>query len=244
MRLLLVAGLIVAGLLADAHGARAQDSPADSLRSVIVQDETPPETEPIDVRVLAALYAPEEGVYPTAMYLVNESFYPAVWGAAPIAWTATLATSADAKPALRLTLTQVANFGATYALKNLVRRPRPYVALDDVDARDRRHRADRILDPNSFPSGHTSSAFALATSLSASFPEWYVVVPAMTWATAAGVSRAWHGVHYPSDILVGAGIGAGTALLVHALIPEGSDAVAVPFAEPVVVPVFAVRARL
>ena len=65
----------------------------------------------------------------------------------------------------------------------------------------------------SFPSGHTSSAFATATSLSLCYPKWYVIAPSFLWASAVGYSRMELGVHYPSDVLVGALIGAGSSWL-------------------------------
>ncbi len=65
----------------------------------------------------------------------------------------------------------------------------------------------------SFPSGHTSQAFALATSLSLNYPEWYVIAPSFIWAGTVGYSRMDLGVHYPSDVLAGAIIGAGCAWL-------------------------------
>jgi len=65
----------------------------------------------------------------------------------------------------------------------------------------------------SFPSGHTADAFSLATAVSLAYPKWYVIVPAYTWATAVGYSRMSLGVHYPSDVLMGAAIGAGSAFL-------------------------------
>ena len=65
----------------------------------------------------------------------------------------------------------------------------------------------------SFPSGHTSDAFATATSLSLAFHKWYVIVPSFTWAAAVGYSRMHLGVHYPSDVLMGALIGAGSSYL-------------------------------
>ena len=65
----------------------------------------------------------------------------------------------------------------------------------------------------SFPSGHTSDAFSLATALSIVYPKWYVVVPAYAWAVTVGYSRMALGVHYPGDVLAGALIGAGSAYL-------------------------------
>ncbi len=67
----------------------------------------------------------------------------------------------------------------------------------------------------SFPSGHTSAAFSLATSVSLTFPKWYVIAPSMIWAGTVGYSRMYLGVHYPSDVLVGAIIGAGTSYLCY-----------------------------
>jgi membrane-associated phospholipid phosphatase len=67
----------------------------------------------------------------------------------------------------------------------------------------------------SFPSGHTSDAFATATSLSIAFPKWYVIAPSFLWACSVGYSRMDLGVHYPSDVMAGAIIGAGSAYLCY-----------------------------
>ena len=94
----------------------------------------------------------------------------------------------------------------TTALKLAFKRDRPFVTYPFLDKQ-----AD--AGSYSFPSGHTSSAFAFSTSLSLAFPKWYVIAPSYVYACAAGYSRMHLGVHYPSDVLAGAIVGAGSALL-------------------------------
>lgn len=97
-------------------------------------------------------------------------------------------------------------FVVTYGMKYLVDRQRPYERYPD-----RVHAYSHENSP-SFPSGHTATAFALATSLSVKYPKWYVIAPSAVWACSVGVSRMNEGVHYPSDVLAGAAIGAGCAV--------------------------------
>jgi len=94
------------------------------------------------------------------------------------------------------------------SVKIAVKRPRPYVTYPDLQNLE----TEKSF---SFPSGHTSAAFATATSLSLCYPKWYVIAPSFTWACLSGYSRMHLGVHYPSDVLVGALIGVGSSLLVH-----------------------------
>jgi membrane-associated phospholipid phosphatase len=60
-------------------------------------------------------------------------------------------------------------------------------------------------DFESFPSGHTSAAFAMATVLSSEYPRYKV--PLFVLATAVAASRVFQNKHFPSDVVVGAGIG-------------------------------------
>lgn len=94
----------------------------------------------------------------------------------------------------------------TTALKRTIQRERPFKTYSDID--------QRTSAPGySFPSGHTSTAFATATSLSMAYPKWYVIAPSFAWATAVGYSRMHLGVHYPTDVFAGAIIGSGSAYL-------------------------------
>ena len=86
-------------------------------------------------------------------------------------------------------------------LKYTVNRSRPFATYSDITQKDQH------IGPFSFPSGHTTNAFALATSVSLCYPKWYVIAPAYLYACTVGFSRMWLGVHYPSDVLIGAIIG-------------------------------------
>ena len=98
--------------------------------------------------------------------------------------------------------------GISLSLKYSIRRKRPFVVYNDIQKM-------APAGPLSFPSGHTTAAFATATSLSLAFPKWYVVAPSFVWAAAIAYSRMHLGVHFPSDVLAGILIGAGSSMLCY-----------------------------
>jgi membrane-associated phospholipid phosphatase len=112
-------------------------------------------------------------------------------------------------------VSEIVSFGLGYGLKEIVKRDRPYTALTDVH-----FSGAEVGDPYSFPSGHATTAFALATSLSLRYPRPAVYIPLHLWALFVAYGRVYLGVHYPSDVLVGGAIGSGTAVLVHLLQDE------------------------
>lgn len=66
----------------------------------------------------------------------------------------------------------------------------------------------------SFPSGHTTTAFALATAITYLWPKTGIVMG--LFAVVIGTSRLMICAHYPSDIIAGGFIGvAATLLLIH-----------------------------
>lgn len=93
-------------------------------------------------------------------------------------------------------------------LKHAVNGARPFETYPDIQKLS-------AGGSSSFPSGHTSDAFSTATSLSLAFPKWYVIAPSYVYASAVGYSRMHLGVHYPSDVLAGALVGAASAFLCY-----------------------------
>lgn len=94
---------------------------------------------------------------------------------------------------------------AYYFLKNTLKRPRPTESIKDF--RSWIKASDRF----SLPSGHTSAAFFVATFLS--FGVSLLLLPLFIWAIAVGLSRVVLGVHFPSDIIAGASLGALVAVV-------------------------------
>jgi undecaprenyl-diphosphatase len=97
-----------------------------------------------------------------------------------------------------------------FILKNSFKRNRPAAALENFVS---------VIVPSdkfSFPSGHTSAAFMMATLICyfmLPYTDWSLMLIMYGWATLIGFSRIILGVHFPTDTLMGAILGAGTALL-------------------------------
>lgn len=150
--------------------------------------------------------------------------------------------------------------GATFVLKGLAGRGRPFVS-GDTNPHDF-HFAGGFGkdDRQSFPSGHTTTAFAVAAAVTSEarrhWPtQWWstwLVAPAMYGgATMVGAARMYHNVHWASDVAVGAAIGtfAGRKLVQYnhahphnlvdrtilrtAVVPNGSGGFAVVWSAPV-----------
>ena len=96
----------------------------------------------------------------------------------------------------------------TIATKYTIKRERPFVTYPFLDKQS-------DGGNYTFPSGHTSVAFATATALSIAKPKLYIIAPSFMWAGAVGYSRMHLGVHYPSDVLAGAIVGSGSAYLTY-----------------------------
>jgi undecaprenyl-diphosphatase len=101
----------------------------------------------------------------------------------------------------RAVRTVALSYALTQVAKVAFRRARPL--LEDLP------RLTPTLSNRSFPSAHASTAFAGAHSLSRVLPR----TPLFAAATAMALSRPYVGVHYPSDVLAGAALGAAIAEL-------------------------------
>lgn len=92
-------------------------------------------------------------------------------------------------------------------LKEVTQRPRPLVPNPKADFFD---------GGNSFPSGHATSAWALATVIASEYHEHKAVqIAAYGLATAVALSRYTGRNHFLSDILVGSAVGYGVGRFVY-----------------------------
>ncbi|PMB02752.1 phosphatase PAP2 family protein [Fischerella thermalis CCMEE 5273] len=86
-------------------------------------------------------------------------------------------------------------------------RMRPYMQLSDINT------FPGPLQDYSFPSGHTTAAFSIGMIWMLNAPILaFVLLPL---ACAVGLSRMYLGLHYPTDVAVGAWLGSISAVLVH-----------------------------
>lgn len=96
-----------------------------------------------------------------------------------------------------------ASAGAVQLLKQIFGRARP----DDMLV---------ASDYGSFPSGHTANAATIALVLWVLFPRVWVAILGALWVLAMALSRTFLSVHWASDTLGGALVGAGVVLVLAA----------------------------
>ena len=86
-------------------------------------------------------------------------------------------------------------------LKHLVSRPRPWLTVEGLLP------LVAEPDPNSFPSGHTSAAFAAASAWCRALPRRWMGALALALAACVALTRLYVGVHFPSDVAAGVLVG-------------------------------------
>ncbi|WP_295718704.1 phosphatase PAP2 family protein [Mucilaginibacter sp.] len=151
--------------------------------------------------------------YPTSLYWRNTS-NSAYYGAGAASFgTLIYGLVSNNETAKRNGIETIINLGASVLVTDLLK-----VTVNRTRPADRYPNDVFVNSPThnqSFPSGHTSLAFATAATLSIQYHKWYVTVPAYLWASSVGYSRMYLGKHYPTDVLAGAAVGIGTSYAGH-----------------------------
>jgi len=94
-----------------------------------------------------------------------------------------------------------------HSLKKILSRERPYKIIEHLNT------FGINMKDYSFPSGHTTASFSIATTIALNIPRLTIIV--FTLAMIVGISRIYLGVHYPTDVVAGILLGIGTALIIH-----------------------------
>ena len=93
---------------------------------------------------------------------------------------------------------------ATLELKDLYARARPQMFVSGPYYFGDINPLSILEGHTSFPSGHTSTAFSLVVPLLLYLRTRWLKILLFTYACLQGISRMWVGVHFPSDVLMGA----------------------------------------
>jgi undecaprenyl-diphosphatase len=108
------------------------------------------------------------------------------------------------QPVIHMTVVGVLGVASYRWLKKRTSRPRPYQVQQAIRL------GAAPLDAFSFPSGHTLHAAAFSIVATSYYPTLaWLVVP---FSLLVALSRPVLGLHYPSDVLAGAAIGAAIAV--------------------------------
>jgi membrane-associated phospholipid phosphatase len=164
----------------------------------------------LDIELLRKINVSRNQKFDKTFQIITHSDNPVIF-AGPLSVLATGLITKD-----KLTIQKGMVMGGTLCLNGILtvgmkygfNRSRPFVTYPEIQKLSG-------AGSYSFPSGHSSSAFAFATSISLAYPKWYVVGPSFVWAGLVGYSRMHLGVHYPSDVVVGALLGIGSGFLMH-----------------------------
>jgi undecaprenyl-diphosphatase len=146
----------------------------------------------------ACVYGPMRMLFAGVSWLGDGKFWYGLMLALPL-----LHGRAGFAVSLQMALAGAAGLGLYRYIKRRTHRPRPFMAHTAVV------RGAAALDEFSFPSGHTLHAVLFTLIVCAAFPYTAWVLAPFTALVAA--SRIVLGLHYPTDVLLGAALGAGLA---------------------------------
>lgn len=127
----------------------------------------------------------------------------------------------DKKMGKTIGLSAIMGLAWNTMIKNIFLRRRPYFDHEGI-------KILRVVAPEadiydiaaqgfSFPSGHSTNAVTVFGSLANSLRKRWVIVIAVVIPILTGFSRVVVGAHYPTDVLVGWTLGAGTVAIIHIL---------------------------
>lgn len=170
----------------------------------------------LDVKIFRTFNNIESKFIHSMVNITNESIVP-VSIALPVLMYAAAKNynnHYDESSAVLLALAEGTNIGFTQLIKYTVKRDRPFRKLNRVWLTD----TTSVRGTFSFPSGHSSESFTIATSLTLRYPDKPALIAGLyTYATLVALGRIYWGVHYPSDVLTGMLVGAGSAALIFSL---------------------------
>ena len=169
------------------------------------------EPDSFDVRLFRLVNSQQNPDKNGFFEILDHLAYPAFIGA-PAGFLASGAineNSQNFQTGIMLLVSEGLTLAGTGITKTAVDRPRPFEALEGVKVKHAWSAPGR-----SFPSGHSSLAFSIATIVSLQYGKASVSVPLFVWATLTAYGRVYLGVHYPTDVLAGAVLGTGVSLLV------------------------------
>lgn len=166
-------------------------------------------SQSIDLKILKSINQKEMPCWDKTMRSTSFSVYPVMPATVIGIWSQGYFTNNKVmmRNAHKSAISIAIAITSTSALKFAINRTRPYNKYpNDIIKRDH-------AGPYSFPSGHTTAAFATATAVSLSYNKWYITIPSFAYAGFVGYSRMRLGMHYGTDVFGGIIIGVGSGLI-------------------------------
>jgi len=166
-------------------------------------------SQSIDLKILKSINQNEMPCWDKTMRSTSFSVYPVMPATVIGIWSQGYFTNNKVmmRNAYKSAISIAIAITSTSALKFAINRTRPYTKYpNDIIKRDN-------AGPYSFPSGHTTAAFATATAMSLSYNKWYITIPSFAYAGFVGYSRMRLGMHYGTDVFGGIIIGVGSGLI-------------------------------
>lgn len=169
-----------------------------------------------DIRIFRSFNNLKGSFVHTLVDLSNESILPV-----SIFTPIVLYTSAriyknhyDESSAVLLAVSEITNSSITQLIKYIAERDRPFRLINNVKLTD----TFDVEGSYSFPSGHVSESFTLATALTLRYHHSPILITGLyTYALIVSLGRIYWGVHYPSDVLAGMVVGSGISALIYSL---------------------------